>query len=105
MPCSRNDIVLLPVPFTDLSSQKVRPAVEVGTEPRHGDLFIVPISSQLANTHLSLQDWKQAGLNVECGVKARLATVEERLVLKLVGRLSSTDQTAVDQCLRQWLQL
>jgi len=96
---------LLPVPFTDLSSQKVRPAVVVGMEPRHGDLFIVPISSQLENTHYSLQDWKLAGLNVECGVKAQLATVEERLVLKSVGRLSSRDQAALDRCLRRWLNL
>jgi len=105
MPCSRNDIVLLPVPFTDLSSRKVRPAVIVGTESRHGDLFIVPISSQLGNTDYSLQDWKQAGLNVECGVKAQLATVAEGLVLKSVGRLSSRDQAALDQGLRRWLNL
>jgi hypothetical protein len=30
MNCSRHDVVLLPIPFTDLSSQKVRPAVVVG---------------------------------------------------------------------------
>ena len=25
--CSRDDVVLLPIPFTDLSSSKVRPAI------------------------------------------------------------------------------
>ena len=34
MPCSRNDVVLLPIPFTDLSSQKVRPAVVIGNGTR-----------------------------------------------------------------------
>ena len=102
---SRNDVVLLPVPFADLTSQKVRPAVVVGREARHGDLFIVPISSPLANTDISLQDWQSAGLNVPCGIKAQLATVAEGLVLKSVGRLSVRDLTALDQRLRAWLGL
>jgi len=105
MPCSRNEVVLLPVPFTDLSSRKVRPAVVIGRESRHGDLFIVPISSQLVNTDIPLEDWRTAGLNVPCGVKAQLATVSEGLVLKTVGRLSAKDQVALDQRLREWLSL
>lgn len=48
MNCSRNEVVLLPIPFTDLTSRKVRPAIVIG---RNGaDLFLVPISSQLSNT-------------------------------------------------------
>lgn len=105
MPCSRNDVVLLPVPFTDLTSRKVRPAVVVGRESRQGDLFIVPISSQLINTDVPLHDWRAAGLNVPCGLKAQLATVAEGLVLKSVGRLSARDRTALDQRLRHWLSL
>jgi hypothetical protein len=38
MNCSRNDVVLLPIPFTDLTSGKVRPAIIIG---RNGaDLFL-----------------------------------------------------------------
>lgn len=105
MSCSRNDVVLLPVPFTDLSSRKVRPAVVVGREARHGDLFIVPISSQLVNTDIPLHDWQAAGLNVPCGLKAQLATVAEGLVLKSVGRLSARDLATLDKRLRTWLGL
>ena len=46
MPCSRNDVVLPPIPFTDLSSHKVRPAIVIG-------LSFSP--SSLAN-----QDWSKA---------------------------------------------
>ena len=105
MNCCRNDVVLVPVPFTDLSSSKVRPAIVVGRESRHGDLFIVPISSQLPNMDFPLQDWHLAGLNVPCGVKAQLATIEERLVRKAVGKLTLKDQQILDHNLRTWLNL
>ena len=105
MNCSRNEVVLLPVPFSDLSSSKVRPAIVVGREQLHGDLFIVPISSQLPNTDFPLHDWKSAGLNVPCGVKAQLATVEERLVRKVVGKLTAKDQLMLAARLRMWLGL
>ena len=103
MSCSRNDVVLLPIPFTDLTSRKVRPAIVIG---RNGvDLFLVPISSQFPNTDFPLQDWRAAGLNVPCGVKAQFATVEERLVVKTVGKLTPADQVRLDERLRAWLRL
>ena len=105
MTCSRNDVVLLPVPFTDLTSLKVRPAVVLGKATRHHDLFIVPISSQLPNTDYALLDWQAAGLNVACGIKAQLATVEERLVVKRLGQLSAGNQQAMDRLFRGWLGL
>ncbi len=70
MNCSRNDIVLLPIPFTDLRTRKVRPAVVVGKTEL--DLFMVPISSQLANTDLPLTGWRAAGLNVLCVIESAL---------------------------------
>ena len=58
MNCSRNDVVLLPIPFTDLTSRKVRPAIVIG---RSGtDLFLVPISSVLFNTDFPLKKWQMA---------------------------------------------
>ena len=101
--CSRNEVVLLPIPFTDLTSRKVRPAIVIG---RNGaDLFLVPISSQLSNTDFALKEWRAAGLNVPCGVKSQIATVEERLVLKTVGALALPDRHSLDEHLRVWLQL
>jgi mRNA interferase MazF len=103
MSCSRNDVVLLPIPFTDLTSRKVRPAIVIG---RHGaDLFLVPISSVLANTDILLADWQAAGLNVPSGVKAQLATVEERLVVKVLGQLATNDVRSLNEWLRNWLKL
>jgi mRNA interferase MazF len=105
MSCSRGDVVLLPIPFTDLGGSKVRPAVVVGLGTFPGDLFVVPVSSQMANTDFPLTDWSQAGLNVPSGVKGQLCTVEERLVRKVVGRISPRDQGTLESCLRSWLGL
>ena len=105
MSFSRGDVVLLPIPFTDLTSHKVRPAVVIGHSSHPGDIFLVPISSQLRNVDFVLTGWGQAGLNVPCGIKPQLATVEDRLVLKPVGRLSPQDWSVLESRLRNWLQL
>jgi mRNA interferase MazF len=105
MSFSRNEIVLLPIPFTDLSSRKVRPAVVIGHSAHSGDIFVAPISSQLQNVAIPLRDWQAAGLNVTCGIKSQLATIEDRLVVKSVGKLSSRDQAALDLALKSWLGL
>jgi len=86
-----------------LTSRKVRPAVVIG---RNGsDLFLVPISSVLSNTDFPLKQWREAGLNVACGVKGQIATVEEKLAIKKVGVLGATDRQVLDDRLRAWLKL
>ena len=105
MSFATGEVILLPIPFTDLSSRKVRPAIVVGLSSFAGDLFVVPISLQSQNVDLQLLHWRGAGLNVPCGLKSQLATVESRLVIKTVGRLSSEDHAACKKQLRTWLQL
>jgi mRNA interferase MazF len=105
MSFSRGEVVLLPIPFTDLTSRKVRPAVVIGNSSHPGDLFVVPISSVVQNVDLMVQDWRSAGLNVPCGMKSQIATIEDRLVVKSVGLLSLQDSGALEKRLRRWLHL
>lgn len=105
MICSRHEVVLLPVPFSDLSSSKVRPAVVIGLGTYPGDIFVVPITSQLFNADFALQDWLSAGLNVASGVKGQICTVEDRLVRKVTGRISARDVLSLSTHLREWLAL
>lgn len=105
MNCSRGDVVLLPIPFTDLTSRKVRPAVVIGRGSFPGDLFVVPVSSRLQQVDLLLEDWQAARLNVPCGIKAQIATIEDRLIVKSLGHLSSRDLASLDDRVRNWLGL
>jgi len=102
---SRNDVVLLPIPFSDLTSHKVRPAIVIGRGPDPRDLFVVPITSQLLQAAFSLGDWKGCGLNVPSAIKGQLATVESRLVRHRTGSLGKADSAALDRHLRAWLGL
>ncbi|MEO6785398.1 MAG: type II toxin-antitoxin system PemK/MazF family toxin [Chthoniobacteraceae bacterium] len=94
-----------PIPFTDLSSHKVRPAIIIGLGTFPGDLFVVPLTSRLASADFPLTDWQAAGLNIPSAAKAQLATVESRLVRKVVGQISDRDRAALDAHLRRWLSL
>src|SRR5580658_105565 len=100
-----SEVVLLPIPFTDLSSRKVWPAIVIGHSSFVGDLFVVPISSQLQNVDVPLLDWRFAGLNVPCGIKPQLATIDSSLVVKAIGVLSLRDQNSCKNQLRAWLRL
>ena len=102
---SKGEVVLLPIPFTDLTSRKVRPAAVIGLSSHAGDLFVVPISSQLQNVDVPLGDWQKAGLNVACGIKSQIATIESSLVVQTVGTLSTKDQAVLERQLRVWLRL
>ena len=70
-----------------------------------GDLFVVPVTSQLANADLLVNQWANAGLNVPSGIKGQICTVEVRLVRKVVGRITAQDRAALDTLLRKWLDL
>ncbi len=105
---SRNDIILVQYPFSDLSATKVRPAVVVSATHPSKDVFIVPLTSKLHHLlpgEFALQDWKDAGLNVPTAAKRGIYTIHPDLVLKKVGALSSQDAETLQKSLRGWLGL
>lgn len=105
---SKNDVILVRYPFSDLSSAKVRPAVVVSAPHVSQDIFIVPLTSRTASLlagEFLLADWTAAGLNVPTAVKRGLYTVYQGLILKTVGRLTQRDVEQVERSLRDWLGL
>ena len=105
---SKNDIVLVRYPFSDLSGSKVRPAVVVHAPYVSQDAFIVPLTSRTAALlagEFVLVDWAAAGLNVPTAVKRGLYTVHQTLIVRTLGRLSDGDAQKFEQSLREWLGL
>jgi mRNA interferase MazF len=105
---SKNEVVLVRYPFSDLSAGKVRPAVIVGTLNRSPDYFTVPLTSRtsrLVPGEFRLSDWKGAGLNLSTAVKRGVYTIHASLILKSVGHLSATDAGQLEQSLRLWFEL
>jgi len=102
------DVVLVSFPFTDQSAAKQRPAVVVSSAAYHRarpDLIIMAITSQLRPAaslgEVVLQDWQAAGLIKPSVVKPVIATVEQRLVRKALGTLSSSDQQRLREAIKQ----
>ena len=105
---SKNEIVLVRYPFSDLTSAKVRPAVIINAPHASQDVLIVPLTSKtgaLLAGEFVLAEWKGAGLNVETAAKRGIFTIHEKLVLKSVGRLLTGDAEKLENSLREWLGL
>src|SRR4029079_7271833 len=87
------DVVVVPFPFTDLSSSKVRPALVVASFTR-GDFLLYKITSQNAGhpdaIELASSDFQASGLSRKSFVLPhRLVTVNENCVRRAVARPTS----------------
>jgi mRNA interferase MazF len=108
----RGDVVLVPFPFSDLSTSKVRPAVVVSSPLYHTtepDMILAAITSQVGTATgpmgYLLRDWQAAGLHYPSALKPVLFTLDPERVIYRVGALTSVDLAQVDQCLRRALAL
>jgi mRNA interferase MazF len=81
---SKNEVILVRYPFTNLSGSKVRPAVVVNAPHASQDAIIVPLTSRISSLlpgEFTLNDWSKAGLNVPSAVKRGLYTVHQNLIV------------------------
>jgi mRNA interferase MazF len=112
MAFQRGDVVLVPFPFSDLSTTKVRPAVVVSSALYHAtepDLLLAALTSRVAVSpsplDYVLNDWRAAGLRYPSALKPVLFTLDPARVLHHIGALTSMDLAEVDQRLRRALEL
>ncbi len=105
---SKNDVVLVRYPFSDLTNLKIRPAVVVNSPHTSKDLFIVALTSKIHSLmagEFVLVEWQNAGLNVPTALKRGVFTIHEKLVFKTVGTLAAADAESLDKSLRGWFDL
>jgi mRNA-degrading endonuclease toxin of MazEF toxin-antitoxin module len=101
--CDPWDVVTVPFPFTDRAARKRRPALILSEKSfnRHGHSLMAMITS----SHLrwpgdtALADLASCGLTVGCVVRLKLFTLDNRLIVKRIGRLSEPDRRSVASAL------
>jgi len=100
------DVLLVPFPFSNQTAGKQRPAAVVSSASYNRerlDLILLAITSQIRPTlgfgEALVAQWKQAGLIKPGLFKPVLTTVERGLVIRKLGRLTTTDQTKLREVL------
>ena len=98
-------IVLVPFPFTDLSGQKVRPALILHVS-RGEDCVVAFISSQAAKKKnpfdVSVEPSTKNGLKASSVVKVdKLATLQRKIVVGELGTLEPSALRGVDLALKK----
>jgi mRNA interferase MazF len=112
MAFQRGNVVLVPFPFSDLSTTKLRPAIVVSSAQYHRDepdLLLGAITSNLTaatgKCDYLLQHWQLAGLRFPSAFKPVLFTLEPQRVIHLIGVLAPLDLAEIDQRLKVALDL
>ncbi len=91
------DIVLVPFPFTDLSTTKRRPALIISPNQHNtgNEIVITFITSKLSlkgrmGDHLIIK-WSEAKLPKPSLIRMRFATIDKQMIVKKIGRLVLED--------------
>jgi mRNA interferase MazF len=104
----RGDVVLVPFPFSNQSAIKKRPAIIVSSNIYNNispDIIIMAVSSRkekpLGIGECLIKDWQDAGLLKPSAAKSAVSTIERNLVLKKLGKLSTTDLLSLENALKE----
>ena len=103
------DVVVVPFQFTDRDASKRRPAVVISNalfNQQHDQLVLAMITTTSDNvwpSDVSLTHWQEVGLKVACHFRLKLFTLDQNLVLKTLGRLSSQDAKSVQAVLVKYV--
>jgi mRNA interferase MazF len=103
------DVALVRFPFSDLATEKKRPALvlaETARSPRNRLATLAMITSQVEALRLDgdvvLGDWKGAGLLHPSLLRlAKIATVDADRVDKTIGKLAARDLAAARDAFRR----
>ena len=100
MPFDPFDVVVVPFPFADLNKKKRRPALVVSSvsfNKVHAQTILAMITSTKNRwpSDIVIEDWREAGLNVPCKIRLKLFTLDNKSVIRKIGRLSKRDEKSI----------
>ncbi len=96
----KGDVVVVPFPFSDLSSTKRRPALVAATLGKGDDVVLCQITSRTVadnfSIHIAESDFATGGLRRKSNVRPnRLFTADAKIILYRTGQLSIRKMQAV----------
>lgn len=109
MICKAFQVVDVPFPFSDIPRAKRRKALVLSNEDfnRHNAATILMMITSATHSAWSLDvpivEWSRAGLNKPCVARAKIFTLDNRLIVDAVGDLAAQDIAAVQDVLKKAL--
>ncbi|KKR79684.1 MAG: hypothetical protein UU24_C0004G0022 [Candidatus Nomurabacteria bacterium GW2011_GWA2_40_9] len=106
----KGKIVLVPFPFTDLSGQKVRPALVLHSNKKNDDFIACFISSNKKDNSglydLKVKADKDNNLKLDSVIKvSKIATLEKEIALGEIGSLDAKIMKEIDSKLKSIFQI
>lgn len=104
------EVLLVPFPYADKLSEKVRPAVVVSRaemQDAAGVIWLSMVTSAKRQTipgDIEITDLEVAGLQLSCAIRtSKLTMIDPARVLRRLGALAATDARATSEQLLSWL--
>lgn len=108
------EVVKVPFPFTDIKNSKIRPAVILSSAKHFNAKIGLSVMAMITSVKegqdfwpadVVIKDLSHAGLPASSLVRFKLFTLDHRLVLGRLGKLSQSDQKHVQEKLQTILSL
>ena len=104
----KGDVVLVPFPFTDLSGDKLRPALVLASVGN--DVIVVFMTSRSAKkqnttevlTRADSQNRLKADSTIKC---SKIATLDSKIIIGKLGKIKNSQIKEVDAVLKNILHL
>ena len=92
----QRDIILIPIPFTDLTSRKKRPAIIISNDnynETHEDIVVVALTSNVESRDFTIMltndEMEEGTLKVTSMIRAdKIYTLNKSIALKTFGRVN-----------------
>ena len=102
------DVVVVPFPFSDVAGSKRRPALVISSADFNSSGHTVLAMITTSGQHpwpgdCPITDLQAAGLPRPCIARLKLFTLDNRVILRRIGRLAKADISSVTRALEAHL--